>query len=165
MPEVSLSDFWNWLGGLPISMHIGETWWFPLLESVHVLASTFVVGSILMVDLRLLGLAARSYAVSRMAKEAIPWTRGAFALSALAGLGMFITQPARYADNRAFQIKVILLGLAGINMAIFHLRTLRGVARWDHEPVAPVAARFAGACSLLLWVAILLAGRWIGHLL
>lgn len=162
---MSLPEFWNWLGGLPVSMHIGETWWFPLLESIHVVASTFVVGTILMVDLRLLGLAARHHPISRITKEALPWTRSAFALSVVAGLGMFITQPARYADNRAFQIKLVLLVLAGINMAVFHLRTLRGIAQWDREPVVPVAARFAGACSVLLWVGILLAGRWIGHLL
>jgi hypothetical protein len=162
---VSLSDFWNWLGGLPISMHIGETWWFPLLESIHVLASTFVVGSILMVDLRLLGLAARNHAVSRITRETLPWTRTAFVLSVLAGFGMFITQPARYADNRAFQIKLVLLVLAGINMAVFHLRTMRGIAQWDDAPVAPAPARFAGACSVLVWVGVLLAGRWIGHLL
>lgn len=162
---MSLSDFWTWLGGLPISTHIGETWWFPLLESIHVLAATFLVGSILMVDLRLLGLAARSHAVSRITREIVPWTRAAFALSALAGLGMFITQPARYADNRAFQIKLVLLVLAGINMAVFHLRTLRGVVAWDTAGAIPGAARFAGACSVLLWIGILLAGRWIGHLL
>jgi len=162
---MSLSDFWTWLGGLPISTHIGETWWFPLLESIHVLAATFLVGSILMVDLRLLGLAARSHAVSRITREIVPWTRAAFVVSALAGLGMFITQPARYADNRAFQIKLVLLVLAGINMAVFHLRTLRGVVAWDTAGAIPGAARFAGACSVLLWIGILLAGRWIGHLL
>lgn len=162
---MSLASFWDWLGSLPISMHIGETWWFPLLESIHVLAATFLVGSILMVDLRLLGLAARSHAVSRITREIVPWTRAAFAVSALAGLGMFITQPARYADNRAFQIKLVLLVLAGINMAVFHLHTIRGVARWDTDEVTPPAARVSGGCSLFLWVGILLAGRWIGHLL
>lgn len=162
---MSLSDFWTWLGGLPISTYIGETWWFPLLESIHVLAATFLVGSILMVDLRLLGLAGRSHPVSRITREVVPWTRGAFALAGLAGLGMFITQPARYMDNRAFQVKLALLILAGINMAVFHLHTIRGVARWDTDEVTPAAARIAGGCSWFLWVAILLAGRWIGHLL
>jgi uncharacterized protein DUF6644 len=160
-----LSDFWTWLGGLWISAYIGETWWFPLLESIHVLAATFLVGSILMVDLRLLGLAGRSHPVSRITKEVVPWTRAAFALALVAGLGMFITQPGRYADNRAFQVKLVLLIFAGINMSIFHLRTLRGVEAWDTTATVPAAARLAGACSVLLWVGILLAGRWIGHLL
>jgi hypothetical protein len=157
-------SLWTWLEGLPIAAHIGETWWFPFLESIHVLAATFLVGSILMVDLRLLGLAARNHAVSRLAREVLPWTRSAFAIAALAGLGMFISQANRYVDNRAFQVKAGLLILAGINMAVFHLVTVRSIAQWDTAAATSAAAKFAGACSLLLWIGIMLAGRWIGHL-
>ncbi|MQA30023.1 MAG: hypothetical protein GEU82_09320 [Luteitalea sp.] len=158
-------DLWTWLENLPIAVYIGETWWFPFLESIHVLTSTFLLGSILMLDLRLLGLAGRNQAASRIATEIVPWTRGAFVISALAGLGMFISQANRYVDNRAFQVKAVLLVLAGINMAVFHLRTVRHLPRWDTAAVTSAAARFAGAASLLLWIAIMLAGRWIGHLL
>lgn len=161
---MSLPDVWTWLEGLPLAAHIGETWWFPLLESIHVIASTFVVGSILMVDLRLLGLAARNHSVSRITKEIFPWTCGAFALSMVAGLGMFITQANRYMGNRAFQVKLVLLVLAGVNMAVFHLLTSRGIARWDTAAATTVAAKFGGAGSMLLWIGVMLAGRWIGHL-
>ena len=157
-------DPWTWLENLPIALRIGESWWFPFLESIHVLASTFLVGSILMVDLRLLGLAARSHAASRIIREIVPWTWGAFAVSTLAGLGMFIVRADHYVDSRAFQVKAVLLVLVGINMAVFHLGTARGMPRWDTAAVTSAAARFAGACSLLLWVGIMLASRWIGHL-
>jgi hypothetical protein len=157
-------DPWTWLENLPLAIYIGETWWFPFLESIHVLASTFLVGSILMVDLRLLGLAGRSHAASRITREIVPWTRGAFAVSALAGFGMFISQANRYVDNRAFQVKAVLLILAGINMAVFHLRTVRSMPRWDTAAVTSGTARLAGVASLLLWIGIMLAGRWIGHL-
>jgi uncharacterized protein DUF6644 len=157
-------DLWTWLETLPIAMYIGESWWFPFLESIHVLTSTFMVGSIAMLDLRLLGLAARSHAASRITKEILPWTRGAFAVSALAGAGMFISQANRYVDNRAFQVKAVLLILAGINIAVFHLGTVRSMPRWDTAAVTSAAARVAGVGSLLLWIAIMLAGRWIGHL-
>ena len=157
-------DPWTWIENLPIAAYIGESWWFPFLESIHVLTSTFLVGSILMLDLRLLGLAARSHAASRITREIVPWTCGAFAVSALAGLGMFMSQANRYVDNRAFQVKVVLLILAGVNMAVFHLGTGRSMPRWDTAAVTSAAARFAGLCSLLLWVGIMLASRWIGHL-
>ena len=160
-----LTDLWTYLEELPISMEIGASWGFPLFESIHVVASTFVVGSILMVDLRLLGLAARRYSASRIITEVVPWTIGAFVLSAVAGAGMFITQANRYMDNRAFQVKLVLLVLAIINMAVFHRRTARSIAQWDTAAVTTPAARFAGACSLLVWVSVMLAGRWIGHLL
>ena len=63
-------DVENW----PISWEIGGTSWFPFLESIHVIAATFVVGSILMVDLRLMGLAAVRYKISTLSKELLPWT-------------------------------------------------------------------------------------------
>ena len=160
-----LAGIWTWLEGLPISGEIGAGWGFPFFESIHVLASTFVLGSILMVDLRLMGLAACNHAVSRITKEVVPWTIGAFAVSTIAGLGMFITQPTRYAGNRAFQVKLVLLALAVINMAIFHRRTSRSLAQWDTSAVTATGARFAGDCSMLLWIGVMLSGRWIGHLL
>ena len=157
--------FWTSLENLPIAARIAESAWFPFLESIHVITAAFVLGSILMVDLRLLGLAARHHPVSRVTKEVVPWTLGACAFSVLTGLGMFITRASFYVDNRAFQIKMALLVLAGINMAVFHLVTARGIARWDTATATPAASRFAGAFSLLLWIGIMLAGRWTGHLL
>ena len=160
-----LANLWIWLETLPISVEIGGSAWFPLFESIHVIAATFVVGSILMVDLRLLGLAARRHPVSRITREVVPWTLGAYALSALAGFGMFVTQATRYAGNRAFQVKFALLLLAGLNMAIFHFRTARNVGAWDTAARTSAAARLGGALSIALWLGVMLAGRWVGHLL
>ena len=83
--------FWEWLEMLPLSARIGETWWFPLLESVHVLTAMFVVGSIAWVDLRLLGAAALLYPVSRFTREFLIWTWAAFAIALVSGFGMFMT--------------------------------------------------------------------------
>ena len=160
-----LQHLWTWLEELPISGEIGASWGFPLCESIHVLSSTFILGSILMVDLRLLGLAARNHSVSRIIREVVPWTIASFVVSTISGGCMFMTQSSRYMNNRAFQVKLILLALAVVNMAVFHRWTSRGIARWDTAAVAAPAARLAGGCSLLLWVAVMLAGRWIGHLL
>ncbi len=160
-----MADFWTWLENLPLAVHIAETWWFPLLESIHVLTATFLVGSILMVDLRLLGVAARSHPVSRMLAELVPWTLSASAFAVVTGLGLFMTRAGHYAGNRAFQIKMVLLILAGLNMAIFHLISSRGIAGWDTAAKPSSASRLAGGCSLTLWIGVMLAGRWVGHLL
>ena len=157
------TEFWAWLEGLPLSEHIGFTWWFPFLESIHVLAIAFLVGSILMVDLRLLGVAALDYAASRLTRELIPWTWGAFCVAVVTGIGMFMTRAATYIEHPPFQIKLVLLLLAGLNMALFQLRTFRDIAEWDNAAVTPIVARVAGATSLLLWAGVVLAGRWIGH--
>lgn len=161
---MSLVDVWNALENLELSQAIGSTIWFPFLEAVHVLTATFLFGSIAMVDLRLLGVSARRLAVSQVTREVVPWTLGACAVSVAAGGGMFITQANHYAGNRAFQIKMVLLVLAGLNMLVFHRRTARTVGDWDTAERTIPAARLAGGCSILLWISVMLAGRWIGHL-
>ena len=158
-------EFWEWVQALPLSEYIGFTYWFPLLESIHVLAIGFVVGSILMVDLRLLGMAAAGYAASRITRELVPWTWGAFVVAVITGTGMFMTRATAYVENPAFQMKLILLILACANMALFQFRTFRDVALWDVGTVPPPAARAAGAVSLALWAGVVLAGRWTGHII
>src|SRR5262245_16762304 len=161
---MTLTDLWTWLEMLPVSIHIGESWWFPFLESVHVLTATFVMGSILMVDLRLLNVAARNHPVTRLTKEVLPWTWGGATVSLITGFALFASRAGHYVENRAFQVKIALLVLAAINMTVFHLVTARGIVHWDSKTTTTRAAKTAGACSLLLWIGIMLAGRWIGHL-
>ena len=163
--SVPFTEFWAWLQALPISEHIGFTWWFPLLESIHVLAIGLVVGTILMVDLRLLGLAATRYPASRVTLELVPWTWIGFVVAFTTGFGMFAAGATRYVENPAFQIKFMLLPLAALNMVWFQFRTMRTISSWDNADVPPTAAKLAGATSLLLWIGVLLAGRWTGHLL
>ena len=158
-------EFWAWVQGLPLSEYIGFTWWFPFLESIHVLAIAFVVGSILTVDLRLVGVTALRYAVSRMTKELIPWTWGAFVVAVVTGTGLFMTRASVYVENPAFQIKFVLLILACVNMAFFQFRTFRSVRGWDTSATIPLDARIAGAASLILWSGVVLAGRWTGHII
>ncbi|HIM14959.1 MAG TPA: hypothetical protein EYM31_04265 [Acidobacteria bacterium] len=163
--SVPFTEFWAWLQALPISEHIGFTWWFPLLESIHVLAIGLVVGTILMVDLRLLGLAATRYPASRVTRELVPWTWIGFVVAFTTGFGMFMAGATRYVENPAFQIKFMLLPLAALNMVWFQFRTMRTISAWDDTNVLPTTAKLAGATSLLLWIGVLLAGRWTGHLL
>lgn len=163
--SVPFTEFWSWLQALPLSEHIGFTWWFPLLESIHVLAIGLVVGTILMVDLRLLGLAAVRYPASRITLELVPWTWVGFVVAFITGFGLFMAGATRYVENPAFQIKFMLLPLAALNMAWFQFRTMRTISSWDDATVPPTTAKLAGATSLLLWIGVLLAGRWTGHLL
>lgn len=160
-----MTPLWDWLETRPLAVAIAEGWGFPLAESLHVVGATFVMGSILMVDLRLLGLAARRYPVSQILREVVPWTLAGFALAVVAGFALFVTQSNRYMANRAFQIKLILLVLAVGNMLVFHFWSKRRIADWDATDATSRAARLAGACSLFLWAGVMLAGRWVGHLL
>lgn len=158
-------DFWIGIENWEISWEIGGTWWFPFLESIHVIGATMVLGSIFMVDLRLLGLAAVRYPVTSMSREMALWSWLAFVVATVTGIGMFITRAASHVVNPAFQWKAALLLLAGVNMAYFHFRVLKSVADWDRAPKPPKQAQIAGALSLFLWCGVMLAGRWIGHII
>jgi len=151
----------NW----PLSQIIAATNWFPLLETIHVIAVTFLLGSILWVDLRLLGFAAQRYPITALSRELIPWTWGAFVVATGTGLGMFITRAASHVVNPAFQWKFFLLVLAGINMAIFHRKIYPDISTCDTALMPPGKVRFFGASSLVIWSGVMLSGRWIGHII
>jgi hypothetical protein len=152
----------TWLQNLNFPTEIRESvWLFPTIETVHVFALVLVVGSIMTVDLRLLGLANRERPFSELAGEMLPWTWVAFAVAASAGLLMFSSKALTYYGNIPFRIKMCCLLLAGINMALFHWLGTRHLATWDRKQ-PPMPARIAGGASLLLWTAIVAAGRWIG---
>jgi len=135
---------------------------FPWVECLHVLAITLVVGSISVLDLRLLGLAWRDRPVGRVLRDILPITWIAFALAAVSGFLLFASNAPTYARNPFLQAKMGLLLLAGVNMTAFHLWSRRNLPEWESEPRTPFRARLAGAVSLLCWVGIVAAGRWIG---
>lgn len=147
--------------GLAISLR-SSLYYFPFLESIHVMALAVVFGTIVVVDLRALGIASRERPFSRISTELLRLTWGAFAVSAATGALMFITNARVYAHNTSFRVKMVLLALAGVNMAVFHLTAGRSVAGWDRSAAAPRAGRITAAASICLWLAIIVAGRVIG---
>jgi hypothetical protein len=139
----------------------GTEWLFPIIETLHVVALTLVVGSIALIDLRLLGVASRESTVSRLSYEVLPWTWIAYCAAALFGTLMFMSKAEIYTGNLQFRLKFVCMGLAGINMLVFQFVTYRQVARWD-TGVPPPSAKAAGALSLALWIGVVFFGRWTG---
>jgi len=132
-----------------------------VVESTHVLAAVLVLGTVLIADLRLLGITDSQRAFTRIGRETLPLTWVAFALAVVTGSLMFTTSAQTYFGNAAFQLKALALLVAGLNMLLFQVLTARDVAAWDSGK-PPRAARIAGVVSLLLWAAVVLLGRWIG---
>jgi len=129
---------------------------------VHVLALTIVVGSIVILDLRLMDLAWRERRVRAVSKEILPFTWGAFLVAVVTGSLLFSSKAVRYLEDLPFQIKILLICLAGLNMIVFHLTTYRRAAAWDNGGPTPRAARVSAALSLGLWALVIVFGRWIG---
>jgi hypothetical protein len=135
---------------------------FPLIESAHVIALTLVFGTIVIVDLRLLGLASTHRSFQRLVSDTLKWTGGALVLAALTGMLMFITNASVYFHNGYFRAKVVLLALAAINALVFEVTVRRSVQRWDRAPSAPPLGRAVAAVSLVIWLAVIVTGRMIG---
>jgi hypothetical protein len=157
-------EFCQWLQQTSLGVSISESaWLFPILESLHVIALALVVGSIAVVDLRLLGWASKDRLVSQLTEELLPFTWAAFAAAAITGFLLFMSNAVGYIENYLFRAKLLLLVLAAVNMCVFHFLTYRTVSQWDHEVATlPTGAKVAGALSLTIWLSIIVVGRWIG---
>jgi hypothetical protein len=156
----------KWLEATALATEIRENEvLFPWVESLHVLAITLVVGSISIIDLRLIGLASLDRPVGRLTRDVLPCTWVAFAFAALTGGLLFAAKATGYAGNFFFKGKLVLLTLAGLNMVVFHVFAGRDIERWSARTYPPAAARIAGGLSLLLWIAVVAFGRWIGFTL
>jgi hypothetical protein len=121
-----------------------------------------VVGSIFVVDLRLLGLASIRRPVGRVIDGILPLTWSAFAVAVASGSLLFISNATKYLANGYFVAKLFLILAAGLNMVVFHFVSAKDLPKWENEPAPPLRARLAGGLSILLWVAVVACGRWIG---
>jgi len=135
---------------------------FPSIESIHVLMAATVVGTIAIVDLRLIGYASHRRGARRLIVELLPFTWVAFAIAAVSGSLLFTSNAPNYAANGPFLYKMAALVLAGINMAIFHRGAYQRIGQWDDALPPPRAVRIAGATSLALWILVVFFARWIG---
>lgn len=159
----SINIFLSWLENTPLARFIAESdWAFPTIESVHVIALTLVIGTIAIVDLRLLGLASAYRPYTELAKETLPCTWIAFVIAAATGTLMFLSHAVAYYENTAFRIKILLLLLAGANMLLFQKLTARSVSQWDLGSATPLSGKAAAALSLAFWIAVVFFGRRIG---
>jgi hypothetical protein len=155
--------FLQWLESTSPAIAISESsWLFPGIESVHVLAIALVVGSITMVDLRLLDINLRERPVGELIAEVLPWTWTSFAVAVCSGALLFSSSATKYWGTVPFRAKMLLLVLAGINMLVFHATIHRSVDIWGRRPSTPRGAKISGGVSLGLWIGVVTLGRWIG---
>jgi hypothetical protein len=137
-------------------------WLYPIVEIVHLTGIALLVGSIAMLDLRLLGLS-RSVPVRRLASHILPWTAASFLLIVPSGLAMFVAHAGDFIASPVFVLEICLILAAGTNAAVFHAGVFRGAAEWDVNRPPPTAARVSAALSLLLWVSVVACGRLLAY--
>jgi|SRR5271169_1334673 len=155
--------FCEWLQQTSIGGAVRQSLWlFPAIETVHLLGMAALVGTVTVLDLRLLGWMLRRERVSELAGRLLPWAWAGFALQVVTGTILFSSEAVKIYGNPAFRVKMLLLLLVGLHALIFHWTVYRDVATWDDSAVLPAGAKVAGGVSILLWVGIVTAGRFIG---
>ena len=131
-----------------------SAWAYPALEVAHITGIALMLGSLVVVELRVWG-AAPELPLAALARLGLTVSVCGFALVAASGLGLFAAHPAELLANRVFVVKMGLVALAGANAAHFHLRG--GLRHCDG------VARAQAALSLGLWLSVIIFGRWIAY--
>ena len=159
----SLDGWLDDVGDSPLGLAMrSELWLYPIVEVVDINGFGVLVGSVVMFDLRVLGLS-RDLPVTALARHLLRWGVAALLLIVPAGLMMFSAHPHDFASNGVFILKLCLIGIAGLNAALFHVGVFRSVARWNTDAAAPGIAKIQAIFSIMLWISVVLCGRLLAY--
>lgn len=129
-------------------------WLYSSVSVIHYFTLFFFIGTIVLVDLRILGFAGRGQTISLLADQLLPWTWIGLTLAMISGFLLFTTDAGDYAPDHVFQAKILVILLALIFTVIVH----RGQRKWNQLPAIPLGVKVIAALSLLLWLGAILAG-------
>jgi hypothetical protein len=153
-------QFEAWLRSFTgVAAFMQTPWAWPAVESAHFIGLTLLFGSIAAWDLRLLGFA-KEVPISAFHKL-VPFAVLGFAINVASGSMFLVAFPNQYVYNPAFQLKVLCLMLAGLNVALFYLTSFRRIAAAGADQQPPLLGRLSGAVSLGLRITIIICGRMI----
>ncbi len=148
-----------WLAALPPAEFLrSSTWAYPFAEIVHLVGLTVLVGSVFVVDLRLIG-AGRALPLNTLTRFILPWSLASLLLIVPSGMLLFLAHAPDLFPNPAFRIKLALLLLAALNAMFFH-RSIRV----EDDAKSTTRGRYAAWISLTLWLSIIAAGRLIAYM-
>ncbi|HUF71460.1 MAG TPA: DUF6644 family protein [Gammaproteobacteria bacterium] len=156
-------EFFAWLESTAIAQAIRTVpWIYPALETAHYIGLAMLVGGIMLIDLRLLGLARRL--PLRPVIGLIPWVWAGFIVNAVSGSLIFVYGATNFSGNTAFRIKMVLMLLAGVNAMIFTIAAARGGRTWLDAASVPATIKAIATASFVLWLGVLTLGRWMAYI-
>ncbi len=160
----SLDTFCAKLSATPFSQAIQTTdWVIPAVQTVHIVAVATVITSILMVDLRLLGISSRHQSIGAVANRFLPAVWYALPVLLATGAMLIVAEPSRSLQNPVFLLKMGLLLVAAAVTLVCQLPLRTDPGYWEASQSRRRRVRLIGILSLPLWIAILFAGRWIAY--
>ncbi|MDU1920101.1 hypothetical protein [Enterobacter sp.] len=147
---------------------VGETvrnarYLFPVLESLHILGISLLVGPAFTFDLRLLGMGRRIVPVTLAARYLLPVSHTGLLIVVITGLALLSAQATVIAAAGAAPWKSGLIIVAGLNVLVFHKGIYRSVANWDLDVLSPLPARLSALVSALVWTGVIIAGRFLAY--
>lgn len=155
-------QFLTWLEHTSVANAIRSSiWMYPALETGHYIGLSLLVGSIMLIDLRLLGVAKGLPLRSMLGLLPFVWV--GFLINVMTGTLIFIYGASSFGVNKAFQIKMVLLVLAGINAMLFTVAAARSGKEWVSIERVPISVRLIATLSLLFWLGVVTAGRWMAY--
>jgi hypothetical protein len=153
------------LATTPLSLLIQNVLWIiPTVQTIHILSIAIVMSSVFMLNLRILGIIARAQPLAAVARRFQPWVWWALIMLLLSGSVLIIGEPKRALDNPAFILKMSLLGAVLILTLLFQRGLRRDARFWEKSPGRRVGGQLIAGISLVLWVGIVFAGRWIAYI-
>ena len=159
-----VAQFCDWLSQTPLSMTLQSVGWIiPMVQSVHILAIAIVMSSVIMVDLRLLGLMGHTQSISGLTRRFLPWVWWSLLVLLVTGAVLITAEPRRDLLNPVFQAKMVLLLVAIAVTVLFQTTVARNMEIWDLSPQKRTGAWITAIASLLVWTAIIGCGRWIAY--
>ena len=135
----------------------------PIIQTVHILGIAVVMGTVVMLDLRILGLAVPSQKISEMTERLMPWLWWALASNFVSGAFFLLGRPNRYFNNPIFGWKLGFLVPAILLTLFFHLMSRQQDGYWESNSKRLWTARTIALLSLGLWIMVAMAGRWIAY--
>jgi len=157
-----LSDL-NWLQNTAWATSLKEsTLVFPLVEGSHLLALSFSVGMVMVLDLRLLRVCLRARPAAVVMRELMPWSLTGFAVMLGTGFALFASQAVSAWSNPFFRVKMILLVLSGLNALYYQVRYYPRMAEWDRDGT-PAGVRVIAILSLIFWIGVIACGRTMAY--
>jgi hypothetical protein len=156
--------FADWLGDTPLSKALqDQAWVVPTSQSIHILAVSIVFGSACMINLRLLGVGRSGRSVSQLSNTLVPWMWRALAVLLFTGLIQTVTEPVRQFVTPMFWTKMLMIIVVTSMTALYAKAVRSNAAAWDAASSRPSRAKAFAVLSTLLWLAIIVCGRFIGY--
>jgi len=152
--------FFVWCGHTAIGLWVKETTWvFPIIETIHLMCLSIVLGTTIMVDLRLLGLGLHRSPTAQVARELEPWMLGALGMTVLTGAFLFMSESIRLSVSGPFFVKMMFFALA----LLVHF-TIHWKATAPSTSDGAWFGKVAACLSLMCWFGVALSGRAIAFL-